>query len=115
MVGNSNYVQGETSAAGASNYANQQQQWAGNYQRSSGYNSGNQQRWNANRGFQYRARDNVANVQTRSGIDADLLQQTVQAVVAAVTAATKVAEPVQSTPFAANIDIGAGVSRISRW
>ncbi|KAM0853722.1 hypothetical protein ACQ4PT_050886 [Festuca glaucescens] len=115
MGGNSNYVQGETSAAGASNYANQQQHWAGNFQRSSGYNSGNssgyggnQQRWNADRGFQYRARDNGANTQPRSGIDADLLQQTVQAVVAAVTAATKVAEPIQSTPTAANIDIVAG-------
>jgi hypothetical protein len=29
MGGNSNYVHGETSVAGASNYANQQQQWAG--------------------------------------------------------------------------------------
>ncbi|KAM0894841.1 hypothetical protein ACQ4PT_024277 [Festuca glaucescens] len=115
MGGNSNYVQGETSAAGASNYANQQQHWAGNFQRSSGYNSGNssgyggnQQRWNADRGFQYRARENGANMQPRSGIDADLLQQIVQAVVAAVTAATKVAEPIQSTPTAANIDIVAG-------
>jgi hypothetical protein len=47
-------------------------------------------------------------MQPRSGIDADLLQQTVQAVVAAVTAATIVAEPIQSTPTAANIDIVAG-------
>jgi hypothetical protein len=108
MGGNSNYVQGESSAAGASNFANQQQQWVGNYQGGSGYNSGNQQRWNAERGFQYRARDNVANVQPRSGIDADLLQQTVQAVVAVVTAATKVTEPVQSTASVVNIDVGAG-------
>ncbi|KAM0869186.1 hypothetical protein ACQ4PT_040841 [Festuca glaucescens] len=46
----------------------------------------------------YRVRDNGASMQARSGIDADLLQQTVQAVVAAVTAATKVSEPIQSAP-----------------
>jgi hypothetical protein len=46
----------------------------------------------------------------RSGIDADLLQQSVQAVFAVVTSTTKVVEPIQSTPStAANVDIVAGV------
>ncbi|KAM0863643.1 hypothetical protein ACQ4PT_044458 [Festuca glaucescens] len=94
------YVQGESSGSGGMINDNQRQQWGGNYQRHSGYNSGNnfgyggnQQRWQADRGYQYRPRE-----QPRSGIDADLLQQTVQAVVAAVTAATKVTEPSQSAP-----------------
>ncbi|KAM0890784.1 hypothetical protein ACQ4PT_026861 [Festuca glaucescens] len=49
-------------------------------------------RWQATRGggFQQHARDNGADVPARTGIDANLLHQTVQAVVAAVTAATKV-------------------------
>jgi hypothetical protein len=81
---------------------NANQNWAGNHQRSSGYTSGQntgyggyQQRWQGDR-FHYRARDNGPNLQSRSGIDSDLLHQTVQAVVAAVTAATKVSE--QSVP-----------------
>ncbi|KAM0825230.1 hypothetical protein ACQ4PT_069695 [Festuca glaucescens] len=91
---------------------NQQDNWGGanHFQRSSNYNNGsnfgyggNQQRWNVARGggFQYRARDNGAGVQARSGIDADLLHQTVQAVVAAVTAATKISEPTQNVPHVA--------------
>ncbi|KAM0838855.1 hypothetical protein ACQ4PT_060706 [Festuca glaucescens] len=73
--------------------------------RNNGYNAGNnggyggyQQRWQSDRGYQYRPRDNGANMQSRAGIDADLLQQTVQAVVAAVTTATKVTEPAQGVP-----------------
>ncbi|KAM0890072.1 hypothetical protein ACQ4PT_027266 [Festuca glaucescens] len=56
---------------------------------------GNQQRWNnASRGgYQQRFRPVGHNVQPRGGFDADLLQQTVQAVVAAVTAAQKPTEP----------------------
>jgi hypothetical protein len=44
-------------------------------------------------------------MQERSGIDTDLLHQTVQAVVASVTATTKVSETTQSAPPAvANAD-----------
>ncbi|KAM0873685.1 hypothetical protein ACQ4PT_037891 [Festuca glaucescens] len=99
------YVQGESSATGGRISDHQRQSWAGNYQRNNGYNAGNnggyggyQQRWQSDRGYQYRPRDNGANMQSRAGIDADLLQQTVQAVVAAVTAATKVTEPAQGVP-----------------
>jgi hypothetical protein len=81
---------------------NANQNWAGNHQRSSGYTSGQntgyggyQQRWQGDR-FHYRARDNGPNLQSKSGIDSELLHQTVQTVVAAVTAATKVSE--QSVP-----------------
>ncbi|KAM0924796.1 hypothetical protein ACQ4PT_004716 [Festuca glaucescens] len=68
---------------------------------------GNQQRWQATRGggFQQRATDNGAGIPARTGIDADLLHQTVQAVVAAVTAATKVPE---STQVAVGSDAMAG-------
>ncbi|KAM0879424.1 hypothetical protein ACQ4PT_034237 [Festuca glaucescens] len=54
-----------------------------------------EQRWNSGRGggFQYRPRGTDTGVPSRSGIDADLLQQTVQEVVDAVTAATKAVEP----------------------
>ncbi|KAM0837391.1 hypothetical protein ACQ4PT_061693 [Festuca glaucescens] len=99
------FVQGESSGLGSRNNENQRQAWAGNYQRNTGYNSGNnggygghQQRWQSDRGYQYRPRDNGASMQSRAGIDADLLQQTVQAVVAAVTAGTKVTEPVKGAP-----------------
>ncbi|KAM0880541.1 hypothetical protein ACQ4PT_033491 [Festuca glaucescens] len=53
------------------------------------------ERWNSGRGggFQYRPRVTDTGVPSRNGIDAELLQQTVQAVVAAVTAATKAVEP----------------------
>jgi hypothetical protein len=55
----------------------------------------NQQRWNVGRGGGYTnlPRTNGGDANARNGIDADLLQQTVQAVVAAVTASTKVNEP----------------------
>ncbi|KAM0903547.1 hypothetical protein ACQ4PT_018595 [Festuca glaucescens] len=99
------FVQGESSGLGSRNNENQRQAWAGNYQRNTGYNSGNnggygghQQRWQSDRGYQYRPRDNGASMQSRAGINADLLQQTVQAVVAAVTAATKDTEPVKGAP-----------------
>ncbi|KAM0898640.1 hypothetical protein ACQ4PT_021807 [Festuca glaucescens] len=45
-------------------------------------------------GYQQRFHTNVYNAPARGGIDADLLQQTVQAVVAAVTAAQKPIDPV---------------------
>jgi hypothetical protein len=49
-------------------------------------------------------------MQAMSGIDTDLLQQTVHAVVAAITAATKVSEPIQSAPHTVeNADRLAGV------
>ncbi|KAM0837529.1 hypothetical protein ACQ4PT_061582 [Festuca glaucescens] len=56
---------------------------------------GNQQRWNTGQGGGYvnRPRAHGTEVAARNSIDADLLQQTVQAVVAAVTAATKISEP----------------------
>ncbi|KAM0878122.1 hypothetical protein ACQ4PT_035063 [Festuca glaucescens] len=82
-----------------------EENWGGtntNFQRSANFNNnnrfgygGNQQRWNTGRGggFQNRPRANGTGAAARNGIDADLLQQTVQAVVAAVTAATKITEP----------------------
>ncbi|KAK1696778.1 hypothetical protein QYE76_013475 [Lolium multiflorum] len=104
-----NFVQGESSGMGGMN--NEQR----HYQRNHGYTSGNnggygghQQRWQDDRGYQYRPRDNGASMQSRVGIDADLLQQTVQAVVAAVTAATKVTKPTQSAPPTAALTGGTG-------
>ncbi|KAM0837866.1 hypothetical protein ACQ4PT_061357 [Festuca glaucescens] len=95
--GGRNFTQGESSgtAAMGNTYHNASWNGANNGQRNNPYSAGNnfgyggnQQRWQATRGggFQQRARDNGA---ARTGIDADLLHQTVQAVVAAVTAATK--------------------------
>jgi hypothetical protein len=62
------------------NNGNQRQSWGVNHQRNDGYASGNnggfgahQQRWQGDRAYQYRPRDN-SNMQSRSGIDADLLQ-----------------------------------------
>ncbi|KAM0849021.1 hypothetical protein ACQ4PT_053994 [Festuca glaucescens] len=112
LGGGRNFTQGESSGTVGMGSGNQQDNWGGanHFQRSSNYNNGsnfgyggNQQRWNVARGggFQYRARDNGAGVQARSGIDADLLHQTVQAVVAAVTAATKISEPTQNVPHVA--------------
>ncbi|KAK1611062.1 hypothetical protein QYE76_034735 [Lolium multiflorum] len=104
----SNFVQGESSNMGAMNNGNQRQPW-----RNEGYVAGNnggfgahQQRWQGDRGHQYRPRDN--NMQSRSAIDADLLHQTVQAVVAAVTAATKVSEQAPVAPVATEGTGGAG-------
>jgi hypothetical protein len=97
------------------NNENQRQPWAANYQRNHGFTSGNnggygshQQRWQADRGYQYRPRDNGASMQSRAGIDADLLQQIVQAVVAAVTAATKVTESTQGAPPTTALTGGTG-------
>ncbi|KAM0924360.1 hypothetical protein ACQ4PT_004980 [Festuca glaucescens] len=86
-----------------------EENWGGNnanFQRSANFNNnnrfgygGNQQRWITGRGggFQNRSRANGTSAAARNGIDADLLQQTVQAVVAAVTAATKISEPPVAT------------------
>jgi hypothetical protein len=102
---------------GASNNENQRQPWVQNNQRNNGYGSGNnggygaqQQRWQGDRAYQYRPRENNASMQSRSGIDPDLLQQTVQAVVAAVTAATKISEPAPAVPSAISVPGGAGQS-----
>ncbi|KAM0926371.1 hypothetical protein ACQ4PT_003471 [Festuca glaucescens] len=93
----------------------QEENWGGantNFQRSANFNNGNrfgfggnQQRWNTGRGgsYQHRFRDNGAGAPARSGFDVDRLQQTVQAVVAAVTAATKISEPAVATPQVAAV------------
>jgi hypothetical protein len=111
MGSGSNFVQGESSSMGAVNNDNQRQPWAGNFQRNNGFSSGNnggfhghQQRWQGDRGYQYRPRE-----QPRTGIDADLLQQTVQAVVAAVTAATKANEPSQGASPSVPLTGGLGL------
>ncbi|KAM0828223.1 hypothetical protein ACQ4PT_067689 [Festuca glaucescens] len=111
----SNFVQGESSSMGGTNNDNQRQSWAANYQRNNGYTSGNNggfgghhQRWQGDRAYQYRPRDNSASMQSRSGIDADLLQQIVQAVVAAVTAATKVTDPTPGVPLTTALTGGTG-------
>jgi hypothetical protein len=73
---------------------------------------GNQQRWNTVRGGAYvnRPRAQGTKGATRSNIDADLLQQTVQVVVAAVTAATKATEPpAVHVPLAATVVDDTGV------
>ncbi|KAM0824032.1 hypothetical protein ACQ4PT_070474 [Festuca glaucescens] len=114
--GGRNFTQGESSGTAAMGNTYHNDNWGGanNFQRNNTYSNGNnfgyggnQQRWQATRGggFQQRARDNGAGVPARTGIDADLLHQTVQAVVAAVTAATKVPE---STQVAVGSDAMAG-------
>ncbi|KAM0930524.1 hypothetical protein ACQ4PT_000898 [Festuca glaucescens] len=62
-------------------------------------------------GYQNRFRANGNGVAARNGIDADLLQQTVQAVVAAVTVAQKIPEPAGGTAVhaAAGSDVFSGV------
>ncbi|KAK1632989.1 hypothetical protein QYE76_007304 [Lolium multiflorum] len=75
-----------------------------NYQRGPRFGYGANQRWNNNNnagrgGYQNRFGATSHGGVTRGGIDADLLQQTVHAVVAAVTAAQKVPE-VAGTPQA---------------
>lgn len=80
--GNRQYVQGESSgAAGSSFGGNRDNQRYG----------GNQNRWSSGRGgaMSNRNRGQDAEGALRGGIDAALLQQTVEAVVAAVTPATK--------------------------
>ncbi|KAM0929734.1 hypothetical protein ACQ4PT_001433 [Festuca glaucescens] len=66
------------------------------------------ERWQDGHGYHYRPRDTGASMQSRAGLDADLLQQTVQAVVAAVTAATKVAEPTPGASPTVGLSGGAG-------
>ncbi|KAM0883870.1 hypothetical protein ACQ4PT_031341 [Festuca glaucescens] len=100
--GGLHYAQGESSGTAGMGSGHHDDNWGGmnaNFQRGPNFNNnarfGNQQRWNSGRGggFQYRPRVTDTGVSSRTGIDADLLQQTVQAVVAAVTAATKAVEP----------------------
>ncbi|KAM0887204.1 hypothetical protein ACQ4PT_029203 [Festuca glaucescens] len=105
--GNRNFVQGESSTSAGSDFngnwgsANGANQRGGNFISNNNSYGGNHQRWNSGRGGSYvnRNRGQESEGAMRSGIDADLLQQTVQAVVAAVTAATKVTEaPVVHVP-----------------
>ncbi|KAM0825150.1 hypothetical protein ACQ4PT_069732 [Festuca glaucescens] len=60
-------------------------------------------------GYQYRARANPSGGVTRGGIDADLLHQTVQAVLAAVTAAQKAPEVAGSAQVQVAVATEAGV------
>ncbi|KAM0901965.1 hypothetical protein ACQ4PT_019530 [Festuca glaucescens] len=103
--GGRHYAQGESSGTAGMGSGHYEDNWGGmnaNFQRGANFNNnarsghgGNQQRWNSGRGggFQYRPRVTDMGVPSRNGIDAELLQQMVQAVVAAVTAATKDVEP----------------------
>ncbi|KAM0842952.1 hypothetical protein ACQ4PT_058013 [Festuca glaucescens] len=103
--GGRHYAQGESSGTAGMGSGHHEDNWGGmntNFQRGANFNNnarsghgGNQQRWNSGRGggFQYRPRVTDTGVPSRNGIDAELLQQTVQAVVPAVTAATKAVEP----------------------
>ncbi|KAM0871316.1 hypothetical protein ACQ4PT_039450 [Festuca glaucescens] len=103
--GGRNFVHGESSGTAGMGTGHHEENWGGtntNFQRSANFNNnnrfgygGNQQRWNTGRGggFQNRPRANGTGAAARNSIDADLLQQTVQAVVAAVTTATKITEP----------------------
>ncbi|KAM0830239.1 hypothetical protein ACQ4PT_066356 [Festuca glaucescens] len=117
--GGRNFVHGESSGTAGMGSGHQEENWGGsnaNFQRSANFNNGNrfgyggnQQRWNTSRGggFQNRFRANGTGAAARNGIDADLLQQTVQAVVAAVTAATKISEPAMATvPQVATVSDG---------
>ncbi|KAM0868618.1 hypothetical protein ACQ4PT_041201 [Festuca glaucescens] len=73
----------------------------GNFTSNNSRYGGNQQRWNTGRGgaLVNRNRGQETEGALRGGIDADLLQQTVQAVVAAVTAATQAKDaPVAQPP-----------------
>ncbi|KAM0879421.1 hypothetical protein ACQ4PT_034237 [Festuca glaucescens] len=103
--GGRHYAHGESSGTAGMGSGHHEDNWGGmntNFQRGANFNNNarfghgaNQQRWNSGRGggFQYRPRGTDTGVPSRSGIDADLLQQTVQEVVDAVTAATKAVEP----------------------
>ncbi|KAM0893247.1 hypothetical protein ACQ4PT_025232 [Festuca glaucescens] len=99
--GGRHYAQGESSGTAGMGSGHHNDNWGGmnaNFQRGPNFNNndrfGNQQRWNSGHGggFQYHPRVTDTGVPSRTGIDADLLQQTVQAVVAAVTVATKAVE-----------------------
>ncbi|KAM0871713.1 hypothetical protein ACQ4PT_039199 [Festuca glaucescens] len=104
--GGRNFVHGESSGSAGADAGQYNGNWGSSnvgYHRGGNFNSnnnrfgygGNQQRWNTGRGGSYVNRSRVQETAgaPRSGIDADLLQQTVQAVVAAVTVATKASEP----------------------
>ncbi|KAM0920367.1 hypothetical protein ACQ4PT_007556 [Festuca glaucescens] len=124
-----NFVHGEASGTTGMNSGPgyQEENWGGgnvNYQRGAIlHNSnifsygGNQQRWNNGNnpgrggGYQNRFRANGNGVAAKNGIDADLLQQTVQAVVAAVTVAQKIPEPAGGTAVhaASGSDVLSGV------
>ncbi|KAM0908073.1 hypothetical protein ACQ4PT_015705 [Festuca glaucescens] len=119
LGGARNFVQGESSGTGGMNHGNHQDNWGSSngFHRNPGYNNGgsyghggNQQRWNVPHGggLQYRPRDNE---QPRSGIDVDLLHQTVQAVVAAVAAATKNTEPTQPHVVANTENLAGGTDQ----
>ncbi|KAM0834290.1 hypothetical protein ACQ4PT_063701 [Festuca glaucescens] len=119
-----NFVQGEASGTAGMNGGQgyQQENWgggSGNFQRGANYHNaninfgGNQQRWNnhGRGGYQQRFRTNGHDVSARTSIDADLLQQTVQAVVAAVTAAQKTTDDGgrMAVHAAAGHEVGSGV------
>ncbi|KAK1697739.1 hypothetical protein QYE76_014436 [Lolium multiflorum] len=106
-----NYGRGDAGGAAGrtGGHGVQEENWddgPSNYQRGPRFGFGANQRWNNNNnagrgGYQNRATSHGG--VARGGFDADLLQQTVQAVVAAVTAAQKVPEAagmaqVQATP-----------------
>ncbi|KAM0870258.1 hypothetical protein ACQ4PT_040132 [Festuca glaucescens] len=113
--GGRNLVQGEASGTAGmdSGPGYQEENWDGdngNFQRGTNFNNnnrlnygGNQQRWNSGSipgrggGYQNRFRANGNGAAARTGIAADLLQQTVQAVVAAVMAAQRILEPAVGT------------------
>jgi hypothetical protein len=95
-----NYGRGDAGGAAGrtGGHGVQEENWddgPSNYQRGPRFGFGANQRWNNNNnagrgGYQNRATSHGG--VARGGFDADLLQQTVQAVVAAVTAAQKVPE-----------------------
>ncbi|KAM0908112.1 hypothetical protein ACQ4PT_015684 [Festuca glaucescens] len=122
--GSRNFVHGESSGSAGTDAGQYDGNWGNSnagFQRGSTFNNntnrfgygGNQQRWNTGRGGTYVNRPRAQGMEgaTRSSIDADLLQQTVQAVVAAVTAATKVTEsPAVHAPLVATGVDGTGVA-----
>ncbi|KAM0871601.1 hypothetical protein ACQ4PT_039282 [Festuca glaucescens] len=120
------FEQGEASGSAGMNGGQgyREENWgggAGHFQRdvnhfgNRSYN--NQSRWNNNArgGYQPNYRNNGQFQSSRSGIDADLLQQTVQAVVAAVTAAQKTTDHVGGVAVlgAVGNDAGAGVPNMN--
>jgi hypothetical protein len=105
-----NFVHGEASStAGMNNVAGfREENWGGSWNSNFYINTrfgygANQQRWNngnnsgTGNGYQNRFRANGDGAAARSAIDADLLQQTVQAVIAAVMVAQKTPEPIGGT------------------
>ncbi|KAM0898288.1 hypothetical protein ACQ4PT_022022 [Festuca glaucescens] len=120
-----NFIHGEASGTAGINNGQgyRKENWGGghsNFQRGAAHNGNRfgyaapQQRWsegnNGGRGgYQYRARANPSGGVTRGGIDADLLHQTVQAVVAAVTAAQNAPEVAGSAQVQVAVATEAGV------